>query len=308
MLRSVGSHAKSKYLQRFLLAFILLLPGVDPVLRTFIEAYLQLYPRRSAETTTSSTVQAELPSVATRDATLAATVGLATQDHNPYTPPTPHLEPLDLPPTPGDKSDGSSPSLGADVAPDSECESPLPVRPFIVFAPLPEEPSPRYPTPPSTSPSEGHSPQPLLGDSASSSSSQLLRVPSPEAFGISLSAAQPRTLRSQGRHEETEADPLADWQGPPMLTHAGQAYVVLGTLGEGGSGKVMYAKLHTGHSVAIKVVHKAKAYRDRYGRENLVNEKCNWERVTHERRSFLVNLLLSWDDPENVYFVMVSML
>lgn len=92
-----------------------------------------------------------------------------------------------------------------------------------------------------------------------------------------------------------------------MLTHAGQAYVVLDTLGEGGSGKVMYAKSQTGYSVAIKVVHKAKAYRDPYGRENLVNEKCNWERVTHERRSFLVSLLLSWDDPENVYFVMVSM-
>ena len=91
-----------------------------------------------------------------------------------------------------------------------------------------------------------------------------------------------------------------------MLAHDGQAYVVLGTLGEGGSGKVMYAKAQTGHSVAIKVVHKAKAYRDPYGRDYLKNEKCNWERVTHERRSFLVSLLLSWDDPQNIYFVMVS--
>ena len=35
-------------------------------------------------------------------------------------------------------------------------------------------------------------------------------------------------------------------------------------------------------------------------------EKETWERVTHGRRAFLMPLFESWDDEENVYFLMVG--
>ena len=97
-------------------------------------------------------------------------------------------------------------------------------------------------------------------------------------------------------------------ENDPLIGQQLGAYYIQGTLGEGGSGRVVAARMRTGHTVAVKVVHKAKAYRNPFGRENLKDEKFNWERVTHERRPFLVHLLMSFDDPENIYFVMVSIL
>ncbi|EKM56157.1 uncharacterized protein PHACADRAFT_209644 [Phanerochaete carnosa HHB-10118-sp] len=302
VVRGPTPHDASRYLQRFLLTFILLLPEVDPILQSFIRNYLQLPPRATesafdrqpnAEAAGSGSPIAHSPAPSRVMLPAEATCDVLPSPGALLLPPVPY------PPTP-DEELGEWHSLRS-----TESGSPLPIRiPDITIEGPPEEELPRYPTPPSTNPS-GH----YSYSSSSSTSSRLLSPSSAETLGVGLPDVQPRMPpvaegRCEDREDRADEDPLGDWTGPPMLTHADQAYVVLGMLGEGGSGRVMCARARTGHTVAIKVVHKARAYRDPFGRENLKDEKFTWERVTHERRPFLVSLLLSWDDPENVYFVM----
>ena len=57
--------------------------------------------------------------------------------------------------------------------------------------------------------------------------------------------------------------------------------------------------------MAIKILHKAMLYRDQLGRMDIVSEKKILTRATICGKPFLTQLLSSWDDEENVYFVMV---
>lgn len=292
VLRSEVVHAASRCLQRFMLAFILLLPGVDPTLEAFIRSYLQL-PTLATEP--DSARIADQPGAGVQCTSLSACgpqpPNVLPPAHALLMPPTPYSPPRPLPPIRGPEA------CPAPVPPRSE--PPLPVPPPNVTDKRPSaERPPRYPTPPSTSPYDS-SAAPSLTYSVASQDVPSVRLcpPSPETFGVRVSDRAPPLSLSGVEDEEEE-------ERPPVLVHAGQAYCIQGTLGEGGSGRVMCARARTGHTVAIKVVHKAKAYRNPFGRENLKDEKFNWERVTHERRAFLVPLLLSWDDPENVYFVM----
>jgi hypothetical protein len=93
---------------------------------------------------------------------------------------------------------------------------------------------------------------------------------------------------------------------PTVLQHGGEVYTVLGQLGTGSTGRVMYARTRDDYPVAIKIVHKPQVYRLHCGRANVMVEKETLERVTTVGKPFLTKLLASWDDGENVYFVMVS--
>ncbi len=92
-----------------------------------------------------------------------------------------------------------------------------------------------------------------------------------------------------------------------ILRNGDDQYVVLGTLGQGTYGRVLYARTEHGEAVAIKVIHKFKLYRQRKGRDMLLNEQRIMRRLTECGREFLVPLLASWDDSRNVYLVMVSL-
>ncbi|GJE88130.1 kinase-like protein [Phanerochaete sordida] len=308
ILRDQAAHAASRYMQRFMLAFILLLPGVEPVLEAFIREYLHL-PREATEPVSARQTQPSPPHAAqtsrttecdpeTPRADIPRQVRIAPPPvpRAAWTPPTPYKPPRPLPPCPVPGGQSARPS--------PKSRRPLPVPPAVltIEGPPPVE-NPRYPTPPTTKPADTGAPPSLPYDPSSTAPALRLLPPSPEVSTADLSEARQSVAADDGDDRE-DLDEAADWEVPPVLTHAGQAYCIMGTLGEGGSGRVIAARTRTGHTVAVKVVHKAKAYRNPFGRENLKDEKFNWERVTHERRSFLVHLLMSFDDPENVYFVM----
>ena len=69
---------------------------------------------------------------------------------------------------------------------------------------------------------------------------------------------------------------------------------------------MLYARTKDEYPVAIKVVHKPMMYRRPNGRSHVLVEKESLERLTTMRMPFVTKLLSSWDDGENVYFVMVS--
>ena len=94
------------------------------------------------------------------------------------------------------------------------------------------------------------------------------------------------------------------------LEHAGAEFVLTHRLGQGAAGCVVRAVREGGdeRACAIKVIHKAAAAaRCRIPRDYIVREmhtmRAVAERAGAERH--LVPLLMSWEEPERVYFVMV---
>ncbi|KAH9923777.1 kinase-like domain-containing protein, partial [Epithele typhae] len=84
-------------------------------------------------------------------------------------------------------------------------------------------------------------------------------------------------------------------------------YSILGTLGEGGFGRVFAARRNINQVVAVKVTHKWKHYRKGQGdRASLLRERDCMALAALNNVPFWAKLLASWEDAHNVYFVMVS--
>ncbi|KIP04594.1 hypothetical protein PHLGIDRAFT_189866 [Phlebiopsis gigantea 11061_1 CR5-6] len=98
--------------------------------------------------------------------------------------------------------------------------------------------------------------------------------------------------------------PGCEPEEPVDLHHAGNTYFLRGERGKGSFGRVYMAHDYHGNLRAVKVLHKDKQYREKDGREILIQEKRALEAVARLRRPFLTPLLDSWADNENVYFVM----
>ena len=122
----------------------------------------------------------------------------------------------------------------------------------------------------------------------------------PAYAGTGLHAASPEPPGVPPYERTTQPGNL------PVLAHDGVEYEVVGLLGSGGGGRVFCVRTRYGEWFAMKVVHKAKMYRYPDGRDSILVEKENWERITRGRKAFSMPLLESWDDDENVYFLMVS--
>ncbi|GJE88162.1 kinase-like protein [Phanerochaete sordida] len=117
----------------------------------------------------------------------------------------------------------------------------------------------------------------------------------------------PPTYLSRDPHP-AQAPPVEDPATPPhdalVVSRDGTDYILTGMIGSGGSGRVFSVQTQHGESFALKVVHKPIAYRCPDGRNMALVEQRSWERATLSRRAFLMPLLKSWDDEENIYFLM----
>lgn len=79
----------------------------------------------------------------------------------------------------------------------------------------------------------------------------------------------------------------------------------LGLLGRGAFGDVLLGRLYCDVLVAVKVLHKPRMYRYADARNYLLAEVEALRVVALERLQFSTPLVSSWEDEENVYFVMV---
>lgn len=93
---------------------------------------------------------------------------------------------------------------------------------------------------------------------------------------------------------------------PEVLTNGTEKYTIIGTIDELTYGRILYARNENDEDVAIKIFHKPKLYSYRSGRQAIVIEQRLARKITDTGKPFLVQLLSSWDDKDNVYFVMVS--
>lgn len=110
--------------------------------------------------------------------------------------------------------------------------------------------------------------------------------------------------RIAAKRKERAADP--NFTGPRLLYNGKDVYAVAGKMGSGAHGRVMYAKNTDAQELAIKVIHKPKAYRFSSGRDGILNELKALKRVTQNDLAFVCPLLSSWSDENNIYLVMVS--
>ena len=105
-----------------------------------------------------------------------------------------------------------------------------------------------------------------------------------------------------------------------LISPHGTHYLVQGILGTGGFGRVFKAKLLSHSSsesstsesyeyYAIKVMHKSQVYAYEEGREMVLSEGRVLRRITEAKgeggKGFLVGMVESWADEENVFYVMV---
>lgn len=275
----------SRILQTILLCLILLLPGVDPTLATFIEWYLKTaavrstvdpesrpQPHGAAESTDESkteSCQSAVPEQPSPEANICSP------------PPTYRSTETGLPPVSVCEEVVLGASSSSVVASDLHTQSP----------------DPAYPSPPVSNPPSGPSSCHL---SPGSQRVSLDVSPTADTIDDCSTPAEPSQRVSKYHDDESAlAEPTTLYKGPDTFT-------LLGTLGSGATGRVMYARDQDNNPLAIKVVHKPKMYRRRFGRVDVVAERNTLERITIYGKPFLTQLLSSWDDEENVYFVMVS--
>lgn len=120
--------------------------------------------------------------------------------------------------------------------------------------------------------------------------------------------------------DEDEEDIAADYyfDHPPseeqddapvvILEHLGVTYTITGELGRGAFGRVVFARTSLGDEVAIKIFGKTSSKNTpEQHRQSILNEKQILARVTAEENPFVTQLLVSFQDQNNVYFVMVSL-
>lgn len=91
-----------------------------------------------------------------------------------------------------------------------------------------------------------------------------------------------------------------------VLKSHGQEYHVKGRIGSGGFAHVDYATNQHGDEVAIKTLSKRWAYRNEIGRNSFLAEKKALERIRDANNPYLMRMMHSFADADNVYIVMVS--
>ncbi|OCH87264.1 kinase-like protein [Obba rivulosa] len=93
----------------------------------------------------------------------------------------------------------------------------------------------------------------------------------------------------------------------PIVLHSpfGDAYLVQCLLGSGAQGRVLLVEEEcSGERFALKVVPKQLQYVKRSGRTYALVEKECMQRAMRWDLPFVMHLIRSWDDEENIYFVM----
>lgn len=114
------------------------------------------------------------------------------------------------------------------------------------------------------------------------------------------------------------ANTNAHWASNPprfdQLHHAGATFTIIYRLGEGSAGRVVLGE-HGGRPYAIKAIHQRRAKRTHTHRDNFLRERNFMIKIGHsaamsEFRSYLVPLLMSWEEEGALYdgrifFVMV---
>ncbi|KAI0737406.1 hypothetical protein C8Q80DRAFT_1276420 [Daedaleopsis nitida] len=94
---------------------------------------------------------------------------------------------------------------------------------------------------------------------------------------------------------------------PDKVVHGGtrRAYHVLGTLGEGGFGRVFIAISDRVELAALKVVHKRRCYRMRGVKAALKFERDCMAKAAEMRLPFWMQLRAAWEDEHNLYYAML---
>lgn len=88
--------------------------------------------------------------------------------------------------------------------------------------------------------------------------------------------------------------------------HTGTTYTVQGVVADGGFSRVAQVVDSKGQQWAAKIMHKRAVFKRPRGRDNLLREKNIMVNASGMGTQRLVGLLESWEDEENIYFIMVS--
>lgn len=91
-----------------------------------------------------------------------------------------------------------------------------------------------------------------------------------------------------------------------VLHHRGTEYTILGVLGRGSYGCVVLARTSDGDQVAIKIFTKGD-YDPEFRLESILSERDTLLEISSQDNPFLTPLLASFQDTDNIYFVMVSL-
>ena len=98
------------------------------------------------------------------------------------------------------------------------------------------------------------------------------------------------------------------YEPPPTLHHGGVSFTISQFLGKGAAGRVVLGE-HRGKLYAIKGIHKRCAQKYRHTRDDFLREKKCMAAISTVERSkrFLMSLVMAWEEPEMIYFVMVRL-
>ena len=108
--------------------------------------------------------------------------------------------------------------------------------------------------------------------------------------------------------DDSEADDDLDDVRPPTVLrnpHSGAAYSVEGVVADGGFSRVAQVVDDEGRRRAAKIVHKRAVCKRAGAREALLREKAFMVKASEMGSRRLVGLIESWEDEENIYFIMV---
>lgn len=136
------------------------------------------------------------------------------------------------------------------------------------------------------------------------------KVPYGPRSHVGATQSATEALKNGNVTEYVEPEYVAGTQPaePSILYHGDNLFLVRWLCGAGSFGKVMVANDKHGSLVAIKVVHKDKQYMNEVGRYGLIRELEIMDVATMTRSRFVVPLLESFADQQNVHFVMVNVL
>ncbi|KAI1786413.1 kinase-like domain-containing protein [Ganoderma leucocontextum] len=97
----------------------------------------------------------------------------------------------------------------------------------------------------------------------------------------------------------------ASYESPATLHHNGVTFTLSHFLGKGAAGRVVLGE-HRGQLYAVKGIHKRHAQKCRHTRNDFLREKTCMMAIAAAGRSkrFLMSLVMSWEEPEIIYFVM----